>query len=711
MKLWKILLATMIALVLVCAVAMAEDKTEEVCPHIPSDWVVKSYPTCTEGSVDVKYYCTREGCEWSKIVWQTRVNDNALGHNWTVTTTADTKAATCTEEGCKVVKCLRCEEVEKRVIEKLDHAKKLVPGLCIAPTCQKEGVNYYQCDYGCNTEWTETVKKIPCNMQYVEGKAPNCKEDGYTEHMKCSMCKATIGYTVLPKTAAHTSANKVEANSVAATCYTDGVDYFYCSTCGAEYTKVVKATGEHNVTKKAAKAPTCTEDGYTEYWACTTKGCTYTSGKVIVPASGTAHDWAAYGGKKAATCTEGGWEKTEKCKACGAVNYIGKTEKLGHDFAIMVNNDPSTCTKKGYEIKQCVRCTETKTYDLAVLPHNYVEAGWVVRLQPNCESDGQAYRVCTWCGGAEQTKVVPALGHKMATKPAVVIAPTCTKAGEGWYQCERCSLRETTVIKATNHPNKKDIVVAEATCTLPGMKHVWCPDCEKYIESNIIIPATEHKGAKITVTKAATCTAEGERVVECPACGKKTEKIAKLAHKYEWVTITPASPAGNGRDEYKCACGDVKEVKTVKYTKWYYNNTITSFGPTTRELVGGNDWYRVTPVDLTVDGVYTYDLIASNKYVVGKVTITVNAGALTVSYKTNYDVDVKDEALLIYASKADLATGTAVTAPVGAAINAAETFGADSKVLVSLILTGDYDAAGKGLVDASAAAGMIANID
>ena len=109
MKLWKILLATMIALVLVCAVAMAEDKTEEVCPHIPSDWVVKSYPTCTEGSVDVKYYCTREGCEWSKVVWQTKVNDNALGHDWTVTTTADTKAATCTEEGCKVVKCLRCE--------------------------------------------------------------------------------------------------------------------------------------------------------------------------------------------------------------------------------------------------------------------------------------------------------------------------------------------------------------------------------------------------------------------------------------------------------------------------------------------------------------------------------------------------------------------------------------------------------------------------
>lgn len=200
----------------------------------------------------------------------------------------------------------------------------------------------------------------------------------------------------------------------------------------------------------------------------------------------------------------------------------------------------------------------------------------------------------------------------------------------------------------------------------------------------------------------------------CATCGKGEEKInytAALGHKYSWVEVTKPSPAGNGKNEYKCsACGNVADTKTIKYSKYYYNNTMTSFGPTTKELVGGNDWYRVTPVDLTVDGVYTYDLIASNKYIVGKVTITVNAGTLTVSYKAN-GVDVKDEALLIYASKADLATGTAVTAPVGAAINAAETFGADTKVLVSLILTGDYDAAGKGLVDASAAAGMIANID
>ena len=179
-----------------------------------------------------------------------------------------------------------------------------------------------------------------------------------------------------------------------------------------------------------------------------------------------------------------------------------------------------------------------------------------------------------------------------------------------------------------------------------------------------------------------------------------------------YVTITCLDNDGDGKCD---SCGYVKYVAPVA-TKFYYNNTMTSFGPTTRELVGGNDWYRVTPVDLSVDGVYTYDLIASNRYVVGTVTITVNAGALTVDYKVAAGhVNVKDEALLIYASKADLAEGKAVTANVGDAINTAETFGADTKVIVSLILVGDYNAIGHNvtemIVDDAQIAAMIANID
>ena len=156
--------------------------------------------------------------------------------------------------------------------------------------------------------------------------------------------------------------------------------------------------------------------------------------------------------------------------------------------------------------------------------------------------------------------------------------------------------------------------------------------------------------------------------------------------------------------------------KPQKQLNYYYDNTMSSYGPTTRELVGGNAWYRVTPVDLSIDGVYTYDLIASNRYVVGTVTIKVEAGELTVSYDVEArPCTVKKEVLKIYASKADLAIGNAIEAKVGEPLNATENFGSDTKVLVSLILTGDYATNGYNVTDMiinkAEIAAMIANMD
>ncbi len=143
---------------------------------------------------------------------------------------------------------------------------------------------------------------------------------------------------------------------------------------------------------------------------------------------------------------------------------------------------------------------------------------------------------------------------------------------------------------------------------------------------------------------------------------------------------------------------------------------MTSYGPTTRELIGGKDWHRVTPVDVSVDGVYTYDLIASNRYVVGTVTFKVESGELTVSYKVKANpFYVTDEQLKLYASKADLAEGKAVAANVDEAINIAAYFGTDTKVIVSLILTGDYDSKGHYVVGMTIVkneiAAMIASMD
>lgn len=637
MKLWKILLATMIALVLVCAVAMAE-----TCDH---NYVVT-------GNVDYAY---EQG------------SDTEHKKTWT-----------------QIEQCTKCEDIKK--------TEKYVWG---------------------GHEMVQTGKA-----------AATCTEGGKV-FLECSIC----GKTRTDGDGTSKKGHSPVTTYTKGDCVNKAKDVTACQWCGEVFSTVEYAKGDHSYEVKGTVAPTCKADGYNVY-VC--KVCGDEKHWDATPAG---HKWVA-GEKVAPTCTEKGYT-IYTCSACG------ETAKFDYKDAAhkpVVNEYvAATCNKPGHQkYISCSACSDLWTAAGAPIKsiptiapdsamHEYNERNWHTTKAPTCTLNGEEANECIHCGN-KITRVIETVGHvygkasDLAKKEGTVAgigyvtkASTCTKEGTGYLQCKTCNKMTIAVtIPAVGHDWSSWTYSNPATCTTAMTAKCICNTygCGAKDEK-VIAPATGHAWMVISGTDA-TCTEDGKITRYCPACETKQtdEKVPAKGHSYKWSTVVAPSAAGNGKDEYKCTvCGDVKETKTVKYTKWYYNNTITSFGPTTRELVGGNDWYRVTPVDLAVDGVYTYDLIASNKYIVGKVTITVNAGALTVSYKTNYSVDVKDEALLIYASKADLATGTAVTAPVGAAINAAETFGADTKVLVSLILTGDYDAAGKGLVDASAAAGMIANID
>ena len=117
-----------------------------------------------------------------------------------------------------------------------------------------------------------------------------------------------------------------------------------------------------------------------------------------------------------------------------------------------------------------------------------------------------------------------------------------------------------------------------------------------------------------------------------------------------------------------------------------------------------------------MDGIYTYELVASNRFFIGSVTFTVSEGTLTVEYKTNhYHVKVKEETLKIYASMADLKARNAVEATVGEPITIAESFGEDTNVIVSLVLKGDYNTLGPNVremqIDASEIKEMIEKMD
>ena len=81
---------------------------------------------------------------------------------------------------------------------------------------------------------------------------------------------------------------------------------------------------------------------------------------------------------------------------------------------------------------------------------------------------------------------------------------------------------------------------------------------------------------------------------------------------------------------------------------WYDRNTVCLAGLSLRELCPErtDKWYPVVPVDLTRQGVQTYDLVAGNLFIIGKATVTIEGDRVTVTYGlAKGEGYIKDECL------------------------------------------------------------------
>ena len=281
------------------------------------------------------------------------------------------------------------------------------------------------------------------NPETVEGKAPTCKDPGYTESSKCSDCgKVLKEAEEIGVSGEHTYESEIKAP----TCTETGLNTFTCSVCGDSYTEEIptldhtydesiwgyKGADGHahtcscgakdaiNTHTPNADAPTedtakyCVDCGYVieaalghvcniselkydadgHWYKCT--GCEATSEK-------SAHT----GGE--ATCTE-----PAKCTTCE--QPYGKA--LGHTWTDATCTAPKTCSACG-------------TTDGEALGHTFTDA--------TCT----APKTCSVCGTTDGE----ALGHTFTDA-------TCTAP-------KTCSVCGATDGEAKGHS------FADATCTAP----------------------------------------------------------------------------------------------------------------------------------------------------------------------------------------------------------------------------------------------------
>ncbi len=86
-----------------------------------------------------------------------------------------------------------------------------------------------------------------------------------------------------------------------------------------------------------------------------------------------------------------------------------------------------------------------------------------------------------------------------------------------------------------------------------------------------------------------------------------------------------------------------KTTQEISWVQWdnpiFPRNTVTSFGPQFRVLTPKmtKQWYMFTPIDLTIQGRQTFELVGGNMYSVGEVYVDVYGDNVTVTYMYHYN--------------------------------------------------------------------------
>ena len=317
--------------------------------------------------------------------------------------------------------------------------------------------------------------------------------------------------------------------------------YETCSRCNHTTYAELPALN-HDLVQHAAKAPTCTEIGWDAYETCSR--CDYTTRKEI-PALN--HDFVHHDAQ-APTCTEKGWDAYETCSRCDYTTYAELPAQ--HDLRHHAAKAP-TCTEKGWDAYDtCNNCDYTTYVELPALKHYLV---YYKAKDPTCTEPGcDAYETCSRC---DYTTYVerPALKHDLRQR--VIKAPTCTQMGWAYETCSRCDYSATPLLPVLNH----DLVHHEAkapTCTEKGWNaYETCSRCDYTTRKEL--PALNHD-LEQHAAKAPTCTEIGWNAYKtCSRCDYTTyAELPILGHDYQAVTVEPTCEA-DGYTIFTCSrCKD-----------------------------------------------------------------------------------------------------------------------------------------------------------
>ena len=323
-----------------------------------------------------------------------------------------------------------------------------------------------------------------------------------------------------------------------------------------------------------------------------------------------------------ATCEHPAYITCTQCPGKGGVGpcdhafdvTIEGEPALGHDFSVLKEEVPSTCSTPGYRLWGCSHtgCNCTATYkeplptnpnnhedvrtdygypatcaesgltdatyceacDTTIVKHEIIPALDPVWGQPyidpyaTCTSSGVKYTDCINCDGKVEghrlAEIIYPLGHDIAHTEAYLFDhkdATCAEEGSNVYKCSRCNYTEPDTIKKLEPEWGEWYVTTEPNCTKGGFKVRLCKNCQGGVIGHSEIGQIDPLGHDIAHTDEyliahiePTCTEDGESVWQCSRCNyTEKETIEKLGHDYKLRDVVYPTCIAEGYEYWECS--------------------------------------------------------------------------------------------------------------------------------------------------------------
>ena len=469
--------------------------------HEYADTVVA--PTCTQQGYTL-HKCTREGCNNS----YTDTYVEAKGHEWEDVGSPE-KEATCTATGIQYQECKDCDATQKAVVPALGHNWQNAVIITEA-TCDTDGLMNASCDR-CG-EVRDSIRIPALGHLWDDGvvtKEATCTEDGIRV-LSCTRDNCGKKMETVIKAVGHKWNDGVITREP--TCATTGEKLVTCTVCFTEQNEIVPTLSHKYF--GVATAPTCEDQGYTEY------KCSECGDEIIddyVPAKGHSYSVTVV----PPTCIKEGFTFA-RCTNCNHSEKTNFVDALKHDYR--VSTVAPTCTEKGYDLHVCSRGdSEYKDNYVDALGH-YTEK---TTIAPSCNDDGYDLHKCVRCEYSYKENIISALGHIFYEKDRV--QPQGTQSGYILYGCEACSYTYKEIIYKGSKAlvcitiydtNGRPVTEAEITFTnvTTGEIFVLYTDLNGYFTEvlpegvyELVICKAEYEDAYGTIT-----VSGGEAVIDIP---------------------------------------------------------------------------------------------------------------------------------------------------------------------------------------------------